>query len=312
MTPERPLARPSPPGRRDASPRVSVIIAAYNDRERLHRCLLSLAGQVSLSDIAELIVVDDGSTDGTSEMVRRDHPGVRLVPGDNRGAEIARNRGVDAASGDIIAFIDSDCTAEPGWLDCIVERLRDNRSLVVGGRIVHRGTFWQRLTGIADFGEYQGPRPRDVRALPTCNMGLWKEVFAAVRFDHRLRPNADTLFCQELLRRGATLRYDPAVFVSHHPDASRADFMTRARRYGRSFVEARLLDPTLRWANFVRAGFPGIVAATVGRALLDWSRLLRHRRAAGFRLWEVPPAMACLLFRRVASLPEALRAHRKR
>jgi len=289
-----------------------VIIAAYNDRERLHRCLLSLADQVGFSGMAELIVVDDGSTDGTSEMVRRDHPGVRLVPGDNRGAEIARNRGVDAAAGGIVAFIDSDCTAEPGWLERMVGRLSDNHRLAVGGPIVHRGTFWQRLTGIADFGEYQGPKLRDVRALPTCNMGLWKEVFEAVRFDHRLRPNADTLFCQELLRRGVTLRYDPEVAVSHHPGAGWADFMTRARRYGRSFVEARLLDPTLRWAAFVRAGFPGIVAATVGRALLDWWRLLRHRRNAGFHLWEVPPAMACLLFRRVVALPEAVKAYRRR
>jgi len=296
---------------RDESVRVSIVVAAYNDRDRLHECLLSLSRQQHAGGAAQIVVVDDGSTDGTAEMVRRDHPGVLLVEGDNRGAEVARNRGVDAAGGEIIAFIDSDCTAEPGWLQRIVDSLRANPLLVIGGRIVHRGTFWQRLIGIADFGEYQGPTAREVRTLPTCSMGVWKELFTQVRFDPRLRPNADTLLCEGLRRLGATLRYEPDIVVRHNPTAGAAELLVRARRYGRSFVEARRLDPSLRWSAFVRAGAPGVIAATLGRALLDGARLLRHRKAAGFSCWEVPPAAACLLLRRIASLPEAVRACRK-
>lgn len=298
-------------GIRDVPVELSVVIAAYNDRERLRECLLSLSRHRHDYEATETIVVDDGSTDGTAEMVRREHPAVRLVTGDNRGAEVARNRGVNEAGGRIIAFIDSDCTAEPGWLQGIVEQLSAEPLLVVGGRIVHRGTFRQRLIGIADFGEYQGPRAREVRALPTCNMGLWKELFERVRFDPRLRPNADTLLCEGLRKLGATLRYQPEIAVRHHPTASADELRARARRYGRSFVEARRLDPGLRWSSFVRAGVPGVIAATLGRALLDWTRLLRHRKAAGFRWWEVPRAAASLLLRRVVSLPEAVRACRE-
>ncbi|MCG6962567.1 MAG: glycosyltransferase [Acidobacteria bacterium] len=299
-------------GTRDEPVQVSVVIAAYDDRERLHECLLSVSRQRDPDGNTEIIVVDDGSTDGTADMVRREHPAVRLVTGDNRGAEVARNRGVDEARGEIVAFIDSDCTAEPGWLQGMADNLRTDPLLVVGGRVVHRGTFRQRLIGIADFGEYQGPKAREVRALPTCSMGLRKELFEKVRFDPRLRPNADTLLSEGLRRLGATLRYQPEIVVRHNPTATAAELRARARRYGRSFVEARRLDPGLRWSNFVRAGVPGVVAATLGRAVLDWTRLLLHRKAAGFRWWEVPPAVACLLQRRIASLPEAVRACRKR
>ncbi len=285
-----------------------MIVATCNDLDNLRACLASLARQTYPATAFEVVVVDDGSTDGTSDAVRREHPDVRLVTKINEGAEIARNCGVDACDGDVVAFLDSDCVAPPGWLAAVVDRLGDDLLRVVGGRIIHRGSFLRRLTGIADFGEYQGLTRREVRTLPSCNMGLRRNLFETVRFDPRLAPNADTLFAEGLHRRGANLVYDPELAVEHRPRADRAQLLARARRYGRSFVEARRLDPGLRWAGFLRAGVPGVVAATLGRTLLDWSRLLRHRRAAGFRLLEVPPAMVMLLLRRVVSVPEAVRA----
>jgi len=285
-----------------------VVVATCNDLDNLRACLASLAAQSYPAPAYEVVVVDDGSRDGTADAVRREHPDVRLVTKANEGAEIARNRGVEVSTGDVVAFLDSDCVAPPDWLGAVIEGLGGDPLRVVGGRLIHRGSFWRRLTGIADFGEFQGLVPREVRTLPSCNMGLGRELFDSVRFDPRLAPNADTLFAEGLRRRGATLLYDPAIAVEHRPGADRAQLLARARRYGRSFVEARRLDPGLRWSGFVRAGVPGVVAATLGRTLLDWSRLLRHRRAAGFRLIEVPPAMAMLLLRRVVSLPEAVRA----
>jgi glycosyltransferase involved in cell wall biosynthesis len=294
--------------REPGNQRVSVIVATHNDLDNLRACLASLARQTYPATAFEVVLVDDGSTDGTSDAVGREHPDVRLVTKPNEGAEIARNCGVDASTGEVVAFLDSDCVAPPGWLRAVVDRLAPDPGRVVGGRIIHRGGFWRRLTGIADFGEYQGLARREVRTLPSCNMGLHRALFDQVRFDPRLAPNADTLFAEGLHRRGATLLYDPELAIEHRPDVDWAKLLARARRYGRSFVEARRLAPDLRWAGFVRAGVPGVVAATLGRTLLDWSRLIRHRRAAGFRLLEVPPAMVMLLLRRVVSVPEAVRA----
>jgi hypothetical protein len=195
-------------------------------------------------------------------------------------------------------------------LTSLVKNLERNEGLVVGGRIIHRGNFWQRLTGVADFGEYLGLRLREVRTLPTCNMGLRRDLFQKVRFDTRMKVNADSLFAEGLRRQGATLLCNPKVAVMHRPAAGMRDLFKRARRYGRSFVEARKIDPSMRYAGFVRAGVPGVATATFARALLDCWRLVRYRREAGFNLLEIPPAMFFLLLRRVYSLPEAIRAVR--
>jgi len=295
-----------------AHPRVSVAVVTHNDLDNLVSCLQSLAKQEYPAAATEIVVVDDGSTDGTADALRSNFPGVRVISKPNEGADVSRNRGIEESTGEIIAFIDSDCVAFPDWLARMTERLIDEPNTVIGGRVLHRGSFWQRLTGIADFGEYQGLQLKEVRAIPTCNMGLRRTVLGGVRFDPRLaRAGGDTLFAGTLRRKGAKLVYDPAVVVIHRPSVDMKDLLTRAKRYGRSFVEARKIEPSMRYAGFVRAGVPGVIAATLGRTLLDWQRLLRHRRATGFGLLELPAAMVMLLLRRVVSLPEALRALRE-
>ncbi len=294
-----------------AHPRVSVVIVTYDDLDNLVGCLQSLAEQDYPAATTEVVVVDDGSTDGTADVLRNEFPGMRVISKSNEGADVSRNRGIEESTGEIIAFIDSDCTAFPDWLARMTERLIDEPNTVIGGRVLHRGSFWQRLTGIADFGEYQGLQLKEVRAIPTCNMGLTRTVLGGVRFDPRLaRAGGDTLFAETLRRKGAKLIYDPGVAVVHRPSVEMKDLLDRAKRYGRSFVEARKIEPSIRYAAFVRAGVPGVIAATLGRTLLDWQRLLRHRRVAGFSLLEVPAGMLVLFLRRVASLPEAVRALR--
>lgn len=289
---------------------VSVIIATHNDRANLLQCLRSLEEQDHPAALTEIVVVDDGSADGTTTAVEHQHPRVVLVRTSHQGAEIARNHGVDRSAGELIAFIDSDCQAPRTWLSSLVAHIENDEGVVIGGRIIHPGDFWQRLTGVADFGEYLGYRSREVRTLPTCNMGLRRDLFQQVRFDTRMTVNADSLFAEGLRRHGATLLFDPKVAVMHRPAAGVRDLFKRARRYGRSFVEARKIDPSMRYAGFVRAGVPGVVVATFARALLDWWRLVRYRREAGFNVLEIPPAMFCLLLRRAYSLPEAVRALR--
>ncbi len=83
--------------------RVSVIIPAFNAAETISSCLDS-AVDVSV----ETIVVDDGSTDGTADMVRKSFPGASVLRQSNRGVSAARNAGLDTATGDYVAFVDAD------------------------------------------------------------------------------------------------------------------------------------------------------------------------------------------------------------
>jgi len=98
----------------NAMPQVSVIIPTYNRRELVREAIASVLAQ-SFNDF-ELIVVDDGSADGTAEVVR-EFMGVRYVWQPNRGVSAARNSGVSLTSGELLAFLDSDDVWQPQKLE---------------------------------------------------------------------------------------------------------------------------------------------------------------------------------------------------
>ncbi|MGH2399680.1 MAG: glycosyltransferase family 2 protein, partial [bacterium] len=103
-------------------PDVSVVIPTYNQSALLGECLRSLAGQTLARDRYEVLVVDDGSTDATPEVIRRAGAharGMRLPA--NRGRSAARNAGVDQARAELIVFIDSDIIVRPDFLSRHVE-----------------------------------------------------------------------------------------------------------------------------------------------------------------------------------------------
>ena len=88
---------------------VSVVVPMLNVEAYLERCLVSLANQANPGAGVEVLVVDNGSTDGSPEIARRFEGKVRLLREPVRGAYRARNHGVAAARGDIVAFTDADC-----------------------------------------------------------------------------------------------------------------------------------------------------------------------------------------------------------
>ena len=119
-------------------PKVSVVIPTYDRIETLPRSLDSVINQ-TFSDW-ELIVVDDGSTDGTDEMILRDYPAVRLHRQENSGVSAARNAGVALTSGEWIAFLDSDDAWLPEKLEWQLSALANEPEL----RLSHTDEIWIR------------------------------------------------------------------------------------------------------------------------------------------------------------------------
>lgn len=117
---------------------ISVIIPTYNRAHLLPRCLDSVISQ-ELKPL-EIIVVDDGSTDATRDLVQRDYPGIKLISQENKGVSAARNAGIDAASGDWLAFLDSDDAWLPGKLNRQMQTVRKSPDI----SIVHTDEIWIR------------------------------------------------------------------------------------------------------------------------------------------------------------------------
>src|SRR5205809_2446915 len=114
--------------------RISVVIATYNRRRLLSRTLPTLLTQTVAREDYEVVVVVDGSTDGTAEFLRdyRDHPCLRVVEQPNLGQAAAINAGLTAARGHIILFLDDDIICPPNLLEEHLHAHCDSGSLVYG------------------------------------------------------------------------------------------------------------------------------------------------------------------------------------
>jgi len=159
------------------STKISVVIPTFNRRVLLRELLASLLRQSFPSAAIEIIVIDDGSTDGTRAMVEEmagSAPcAMRIHLQDHQGQAAARNHGVARATGEIIAFIDSDCTAHPDWLQNAVRRLGPDTAFVSGSVHDKPGqpvTFFSLRHGAPG---YEFP------TYPTCNVLYRKDKFLA-------------------------------------------------------------------------------------------------------------------------------------
>jgi len=127
---------------------VSVVVPAYNEEKYLGRCLAVLARQTYPAGLFEVIVVDNGSTDGTAEIARR--YGARVVVEPHKGVARARQAGFEAAQGEVIASTDADTVVPPFWVSRIAAHFRADPVLgaVYGpvywpdGRLIEQ--FWLR------------------------------------------------------------------------------------------------------------------------------------------------------------------------
>lgn len=120
---------------------VSVIVPVYNLQDELEGCLTSLRAQSYPA--LEIVLVDDGSQDGTLELCRRwaQRDGrIRVLHHDNRGVSYTRNRGLAAATGAYVMFVDGDDRVEPDWVEQYVHAARrSGAQVVLGGLTIHRG-----------------------------------------------------------------------------------------------------------------------------------------------------------------------------
>ncbi len=203
---------------------VSIIIPTFNGASRIGNCLDALRKQTAGRNV-EILVVNDGSTDNTVEVVERySHSEIRLITQANAGPAAARNRGALEARGAIILFTDDDCVPMPGWLDAMLEPFRDPE--VVGVKGIYRTRQRQVAARFVQI-EYED-RYRLMASLPSID--FIDTYSAAFRRDRFLEMSGyDTSFpvaCAEdielsyrMSARGWKMKFAPTAIVYHtHPD----------------------------------------------------------------------------------------------
>jgi O-antigen biosynthesis protein len=223
------------------APLVSVVVCTRNGAATLADCLTGVAAL--RYPAFETIVVDDGSTD-TSAAISRAH-GARVISTPNRGLSAARNTGLHAACGDIVAYLDDDARPDPDWLTYIAAAFARARHAAVGGPNLAPPRDGDTAACVAN--APGGPvhvllSDTHAEHLPGCNLAVRRDALLSIGgFDPRFRTAGDDVdVCWRLTEAGHTLGFHPAAVVWHHRRASVRGYWRQQRGYGRA--EALLVE----------------------------------------------------------------------
>lgn len=257
------------------TPRLSVIICSLNGAAGVDRCIRALTTQ-TISSQLEIIVSDDGSTDGTSEVAKA-HGAIVIRNSINRGVSAARNSGVRAASAPILAFVDDDCEPEPRWAECVLDSYKEN-IVAVGGSLLVKGNAGIVLGYLLRHNplepqelalaksdklpyrlylylqrQWKPPRQqgmREIFSFASANMSVRRQEFLDVGgFDERFRfGSEDEDLCRRLRQTfpAGRLIFMPEARVRHYFNASLSDTFRRRRAYGRGSAQLYRKWPTVR------------------------------------------------------------------
>jgi GT2 family glycosyltransferase len=230
----------------DAPVTVSVIVPTFNRRASLERLLEGLARQTYPVEAIEVVVVDDGSTDGTREWLDAARFPYRLRPfSQNHGGPAeARNRGVAEATGELLVFLDDDVLPDARVIESHVTSHRDRDTVVIGPMLPP--TDWSRpawirweedkLVAVYD-AMASGRWPCTPRQFFTANASLPRDRFRqSGGFDTRFRRAEDVELGYRLSDAGMRFVFEPIARVWHYPVRSFASWQRTPYDYGRADV----------------------------------------------------------------------------
>ena len=219
-----------------ATPLVSAIVCSHNGHGFLPACLEHLSR--SLHTNVEVLVIDDGSNPGIDAIVDQ-FPGMRYVRQEHTGLSVARNRGAQEASGEILAFTDDDCEPDQAWLsELVAEMQRQGVDACGGPNIAPPATTVMEAAIQRAPGNPTHVMLDDFRAehLPGCNLAVRAEAFHAIGgFREHYRVAGDDVdFCWRLQFEERRLGFAPNAVVWHHRRKTWQTFMIQQLGYGRA------------------------------------------------------------------------------
>ena len=215
-------------------PMISVVVACYNGSRTLQPCLDSLR-RLNYPNF-EVIVVDDGSTDITPQVASL-YKNFRVIRQTHQGLSVARNAGIFAAQGEVIAFTDADCRADEDWLYYLAADLLNGSFVGMGGYNFLPPD--DSAVAAAVMVSPGGPahvmlNDRQAEHIPGCNMAFYKWALAEIGgFDpifHRAGDDVDV--CWRLQQRGYRIGFSPPGFVWHYRRPTVPAYLQQQSGYG--------------------------------------------------------------------------------
>lgn len=278
---------------------VSIVTPTHNREQLLKDMLVKLTQQTYPRDKFEVVIVIDGGTDGTPEMLESlSLPfTLRTIRQQQSGPSVARNRGAQEADGDILIFLDDDLLPVPGLIH---EHLRvhdlDARAVVLGRFLAARGekkggwNVWEERILDRHYRRLEtGKRTPAGRRLYSGNFSIGKDLFLdAGGFDATLKRGEDVELGLRLESRGLRFHFNPAAAAVHRGYRSFASWCISAYMYGRCDVELSqvrghddVLPQALSWFYKLPATTRWMIDLAVGRTRLRAAMIAALKTASG-------------------------------
>lgn len=255
--------------RMPTEPEVSIIIPHYNRRELINRCLEAIRKNSGPASTYEIIVVDNGSTDGSREFLEEQQDVRCICNASNVGFTLAVNQGAAAARGRYLIFLNNDTEVQEGWLDALMAAAAPEDVGAVGARLVYPSGELQEAGGIV-FADGSGwnygrgedkddPRflyPRDVDYCSAAALLVKARAFWTVGgFDPLYAPAyyEDTDLCFSLRKHGWRVVYQPQAVVVHFEGATAGKSLDQGMKSYQAINRAKFCS---KWGNELRQQYP--------------------------------------------------------
>jgi glycosyltransferase involved in cell wall biosynthesis len=268
-------------------PRVSVVVCAYNAERTMRPCLASLE-KLNYPDY-EVIVVNDGSTDRTLA-ITEGFAYCRIISQENKGLSVARNIGAEAAAGEIVAYTDSDCVADPDWLNYLVGTMETKGLAACGGP-----NFSPTETSLVPEAVAAAPgAPCHVllddevaEHIAGCNMAFRRDVLLGIGgFDPIFRAAGDDVdICWRLQDSGYQIGYSAAGFVWHFRRNTVKAYIGQQKGYGKAEALVYGKHPK-RFNAFGQAKWSGRIYGDLSATMLLWRKPVIYSGTFGRGLFQ--------------------------